>query len=154
MTVTDMISYRHKDDHQNKTRFVQYRKDKVPSWAVDVQPHIPPSAQSGVSDKPKMVWIEDERPESGICHVHNEWSEGAETYGTPYARAALDEAEARAVKAEAERDAANALLREAFDAGSDHGWDQAKQDECGGTEPLTPDEAFAAFLDAHLGAKP
>jgi Lar family restriction alleviation protein len=39
-------------------------------------------------------------------------------------------------------------LREAFSAGCDYGWDQAKHDERGGPEPLTFDEAFSAFLAA------
>lgn len=39
-------------------------------------------------------------------------------------------------------------LRDAFEAGLDLGWDQGKQDECGGPEPTPPDEVFAAFLAA------
>ena len=39
-------------------------------------------------------------------------------------------------------------LREAFNAGCDYGWDQAKHDERGGPELLTFDEAFSAFLAA------
>jgi len=36
---SELISYRHKDDRDNKTRFIQYRKDAVPKWAADIQPH-------------------------------------------------------------------------------------------------------------------
>lgn len=42
MTAPELISYRHKDDHKNKTRFVQRKVDKVPEWAADVQPHTEP----------------------------------------------------------------------------------------------------------------
>ena len=43
MTAPDLISYRHKDDHKNKTRFVQRKVDKVPKWAADVQPYTEPT---------------------------------------------------------------------------------------------------------------
>jgi hypothetical protein len=33
---------------------------------------------------PERLWIEDERPDGGACHVHNEPSEGVLKYGTPY----------------------------------------------------------------------
>ena len=33
------ISYTHKDD--TRVRFVQYAKDRVPKWAIDIQPHPP-----------------------------------------------------------------------------------------------------------------
>lgn len=38
----DLISYRHRADTDNKTRFVQSRAEPVPSWADDVQPHEAP----------------------------------------------------------------------------------------------------------------
>lgn len=37
-----------------------------------------------MTDAPERIWIEDERTEGGICHVHNEPSEGVLKYGTPY----------------------------------------------------------------------
>ena len=38
----DLISYRHRADTDNKTRFVQSQAEPVPSWADDVQPHEAP----------------------------------------------------------------------------------------------------------------
>jgi len=58
----------------------------------------------------------------------------------PALRAALDEAEARAVKAEAERDAANALLR-----------DGLLSVQTWRNEPIVN---WAETVAAHLGAKP
>lgn len=46
---------------------------------------------------PDRIWIEDERPEGGQCHVHNVPSEGVLLYGVEYVRADL----ARASLAEA-----------------------------------------------------
>lgn len=37
----EMISYAHKDA-PGGVRFCQYRKDKIPVWAIDVQPYVPP----------------------------------------------------------------------------------------------------------------
>ena len=39
-------------------------------------------------------------------------------------------------------------LRDAFDAGSDNGWDQARADPLYGPHPMTNEEAFCAFLAA------
>ena len=39
-------------------------------------------------------------------------------------------------------------LRDAFDAGSDNGWDQARADPIYGSQPMTNEEAFCAFLAA------
>ena len=50
MTTPDLISYRHKDDRQNKTRFVQRKMDKVPEWAADVQPYAEPSMTDPICD--------------------------------------------------------------------------------------------------------
>ena len=35
-----MVHYAHKQDPKG-IRFRQYAKDKLPKWAVDVQPHMP-----------------------------------------------------------------------------------------------------------------
>ena len=37
--VQPMVSYAHMDDAS--VRFCQYAKDKIPQWAVDVQPYTP-----------------------------------------------------------------------------------------------------------------
>lgn len=37
-----------------------------------------------MTDAPERIWLEDERPYGGICHVHNEPTEGVLKYGTPY----------------------------------------------------------------------
>jgi hypothetical protein len=36
------------------------------------------------SRAPERIWIEDERPIGGTCHVYNEWSHGVEQYAAPY----------------------------------------------------------------------
>ena len=47
----DLISYRHRADKDNKTRFIQPRSEAVPSWADDVQPHEAPwPPQTTLSD--------------------------------------------------------------------------------------------------------
>ena len=73
-------------------------------------------------------------------------------------RAALDAAETRAVKAEAERDAANALLREArvdLEAYVEAEWpkDQRKQYPSY-QRKYDRDMELCRRIDAHLGAKP
>lgn len=37
-----MISYRHKNalPGERDVRFIQYAKDEVPSWAIDIQPYV------------------------------------------------------------------------------------------------------------------
>ena len=40
----EMISYAHKDEPDG-VRFCQYAKDKLPPWAVDVKPYIPPDEE-------------------------------------------------------------------------------------------------------------
>lgn len=39
MTDNEMVSYAHESDPKGQ-RFCQYKKDKLPPWAVDVQPYI------------------------------------------------------------------------------------------------------------------
>lgn len=39
----DMITYAHRHDQYDQpghTRFLQYAKDPVPAWAVDIRPHV------------------------------------------------------------------------------------------------------------------
>ena len=40
-------------------------------------------------EAPERIWIDDERPIGGICHVYNEATEGVLKYATEYIRADL-----------------------------------------------------------------
>lgn len=55
------VSYRHKNGDVS-TRFVQYAKDPVPAWAVDVQSHVP-SFEGHVSLTARIKHLPNLRPE-------------------------------------------------------------------------------------------
>ena len=44
-----------------------------------------------MTDSPERIWIDDERPIGGGCHVYNEWTGGVERYCVEYVRADLYE---------------------------------------------------------------
>ena len=41
----ELVSYAHIED-PNGPRFCQYKKDKLPTWAVDVQPYVEPTCKA------------------------------------------------------------------------------------------------------------
>lgn len=73
-----------------------------------------------MSDAPERIWLEDERPYGGICHVHNEPTEGVLKYGTPYILATPEalaaSPEVAALIAESRREGWNAAIEASADS--------------------------------------
>lgn len=63
---TPMVSYKMAG---GDTRFLQYAKDKLPSWATDVQPHIEPEQARGAEqaqDRNRGGWYTDAVADGGM----------------------------------------------------------------------------------------
>lgn len=67
-----LIKYRHKDDtSQTPDFFVAFEEDKVPEWAADVQPYVPPEEDYFLFND---IMLDDAIFEETVENEYKDWS--------------------------------------------------------------------------------